>query len=237
MGTLQTIVTDRLSLAASLPMRLLVIASANDDLVAHDVRRWAECLQREDLQSMPMWSAFARLLVGFPEFRTLTHHRIRRLPKPLRVIARLAWRGEPTLRLACDSIGGGLFIQHGFSTIVAAKSIGEDCWINQQTTIGFRGLHSPVIGNRVRIGAAAVVVGGIVLGDDVRVGVNATVIRSVPAGATVVAPAAVTLTSAQELRGLPDQELTPNANLPVRRPPEAMAARKRRTERPGPSDA
>lgn len=44
-----------------------------------------------------------------------------------------------------ESIGGGLSFQHGFSTIVAAKSIGENCRIYQQCTIGFNGDEAPII--------------------------------------------------------------------------------------------
>lgn len=60
----------------------------------------------------------------------------------------------PALYIWCKDIGLGLFIQHGFSTVIAAKSIGENCWINQQVTIGHNGkdIH-PTIGDNVRIRA------------------------------------------------------------------------------------
>ena len=49
----------------------------------------------------------------------------------------------------------------------------------------------PVIGDRVRIGAGAVVVGPVTVGDDARIGANATVVRDVPPGAVMLAPPAV----------------------------------------------
>lgn len=78
-------------------------------------------------------------------------------------------------------IGGGLFIQHGFATMIAAKSIGENCWINQQVTIGYKGPgDSPVIGDNVTITCGAKVLGPIHVGNYVVVGANAVVIRDVP---------------------------------------------------------
>ena len=48
-------------------------------------------------------------------------------------------------------IGKGLFIQHGFSTIIMAD-IGNNCWINQQVTIGYKDKSGrPNIGDNVRI--------------------------------------------------------------------------------------
>lgn len=65
--------------------------------------------------------------------------------------------------------------------------IGEDCFINQQVTIGqVAGSGAPVIGARVYIGTGAKVLGDITIGDDARIGANAVVLRDVPAGATAV---------------------------------------------------
>lgn len=73
-----------------------------------------------------------------------------------------------------------MFIQHGFSTWVSAKSIGCDCWINQQVTIGYTfDAEPPVIGNGVRISAGAKVVGKITVGDNAIVAANAAVVKDV----------------------------------------------------------
>lgn len=88
--------------------------------------------------------------------------------------------------IACQKIGPRLFIQHGFSTYIAARSIGSDCWINQQVTIGYTfDPDPPVIGNGVRISAGAKVVGDITLGDNVIVAANAAVVKDVPENAVV----------------------------------------------------
>ena len=90
-----------------------------------------------------------------------------------------------TLYLETGEIGGGLFIQHGFATMVAARSIGENCWINQQVTVGHSGKGCPVIGNNVMITAGAKVIGDITVGDNVVIGANAVVVKDVEPGAVM----------------------------------------------------
>ncbi len=83
--------------------------------------------------------------------------------------------------------GGGLYIAHPVGTVIAAKSIGENCSIIANVTVGMRNEWDfPVIGDNVFIGAGARVLGGIHIGDDANIGANAVVIEDVCAGATVV---------------------------------------------------
>lgn len=85
-----------------------------------------------------------------------------------------------TLYLDTGEIGGGLFIQHGFATMVAATSIGENCWINQQVTVGHIGHgRPPIIGNIVTITCGAKVLGSITVGDNAVIGANACVVKDV----------------------------------------------------------
>lgn len=87
-------------------------------------------------------------------------------------------------------VGKRLIIQHGFSTIINPESIGDDCQIWQNVTIGKSrsGISQPrpVIGNNVRICAHAIVLGGITIGDNVTIGAGAVVTKSIPEGCTVV---------------------------------------------------
>lgn len=55
-------------------------------------------------------------------------------------------------------------------------------------TVGYRcdDVGYPVIGDNVRIGAGAKVLGGITLGNNVTVGANAVVVKDVPANCVVV---------------------------------------------------
>lgn len=74
-------------------------------------------------------------------------------------VLRAFYKGEPALFISCDDIGPGLMLMHRFATIITAQKIGVDCQVAQQVTIGYddRGAP-PVLGDRVRIGANAVVI-------------------------------------------------------------------------------
>lgn len=91
-----------------------------------------------------------------------------------------------------ECIGGGLRLPHLNGLFIHKNaSVGENCTIFQQVTIGanehkleYQG--APQIGNRVYIGAGAKIIGNISIGDDVRIGANAVVTKNVSAGKTVV---------------------------------------------------
>lgn len=70
--------------------------------------------------------------------------------------------------------------------MVAATSIGENCWINQQVTVGYTGHgRPPIIGNNVMITCGAKVLGSITVGDNAVIGANACVIKDVEPGAVM----------------------------------------------------
>lgn len=66
--------------------------------------------------------------------------------------------------------------------------IGNNVRIDQHVTIGIRWDETvaPIIGDNVRIGAGAKVLGSIRIGNNVRIGANAVVLADVPDGATAV---------------------------------------------------
>ena len=121
------------------------------------------------------------LLTWVKEYRNVVYKRLRYkslLTPPLE-----------SLYINTGQIGAGLFIQHGFSTIVSATSIGENCTICQQVTIGYTSDgKSPIIGNNVKICAGAIVVGGITIGDNSIIGAGAIVVDDVPANSVVCSP-------------------------------------------------
>jgi serine O-acetyltransferase len=86
-------------------------------------------------------------------------------------------------------VGRRVRIDHFGGMILVAQAIGDDVVIRQNTTFGIADLDHlqsrPVIGNRVEIGAGAVIVGAVHVGDDAVIGANAVVVKSVPAGAVV----------------------------------------------------
>jgi serine O-acetyltransferase len=95
------------------------------------------------------------------------------------------------IELPCEAkIGRRFRIDHFGGIIISGDaSFGDDIIIRNGVTIGLshtgtRG--SPVIGNRVDIGAGAKILGPIRIGDDVTIGANAVVIRDVPSDSIAV---------------------------------------------------
>jgi len=86
-------------------------------------------------------------------------------------------------------IGGGCIIAHGVGLVVGGYTvIGEDCTLLQGVTLGearFDELDYPRVGDRVTIGAGALVLGGVTVGDGATIAAGAVVLADVPAGAIV----------------------------------------------------
>ena len=61
----------------------------------------------------------------YREFRNIFYKRIGIISK----LIGFTYPKEKTLFIVTNSIGGGLYLEHGFSTIITAKSIGKNCWI------------------------------------------------------------------------------------------------------------
>jgi serine O-acetyltransferase len=99
---------------------------------------------------------------------------------------------------ASARFGRRLRIAHQSGIVVHELAvIGDDCLIRQGVSIGRASNHgggvrsrAPVLGNRVEVGAGAVLIGGITIGDDVVIGPNAVVMSNVPAGSIVASPPA-----------------------------------------------
>lgn len=146
-----------------------------------DITRWA------DICGMvgPNYYILATLLKTKKEFRNLFVYR-NRYRRFYRWWITLWYKPMDTLYLEAKEIGGGLFIQHGFATMLTAESVGENCWINQQVTIGYKGHgHPPIIGNNVMITCGAKVLGPITVGDNAIIGANAVVLHDVEPGAVM----------------------------------------------------
>lgn len=95
--------------------------------------------------------------------------------------------GQKLLYIRTLQLGGGVCINHGHSTEINAKSIGKNCHIFQNVTIGTNGSSiGPVIGDNCSFGAGCVVLGEIRIGNNVKVGANAIVVKDIPDNCTVV---------------------------------------------------
>ncbi len=89
--------------------------------------------------------------------------------------------------------GPGFRIDHGQALVVNDHTVfGAHCTVRNSTTIGNKRLRdgtysaSPRFGDRVDIGANAVVIGPITIGNDAAIGAGAVVLKDVPAGHVAV---------------------------------------------------
>jgi serine O-acetyltransferase len=90
-----------------------------------------------------------------------------------------------TLYIYTKDIGGGLYIQHGFATIISAQKIGKNCRIYQQVTIGYKGEYSPVLEDNVSITCGAKVLGQLTMRNHSLAAAGAVVLKDVPEKAIV----------------------------------------------------
>jgi serine O-acetyltransferase len=172
-------------------MLVLFESASNKRTIMRDVTRWAEVLQWRSCSAQQLKWLLLRLLVEFPEFRNLYYYRISQSSvwlKMLGALFKLVYQESSTLSISArESIGPGLFIEHGFSTVVSADTIGANCLIRQQVTIGYTSTSNcPTLGNHVVVGAGAKVLGRVRVGNNVVVGANAVVVKDVPDNCVVV---------------------------------------------------
>lgn len=163
---------------------LHIISYLTNEVIREDVKFWINCYGI----NCDSFSGFLYFLTYYKEFRNVLMMRVnypffyKIFTPPLSSLY---------ITTSKDKIGKGLFIQHGFATIISAYSIGEYCWINQQVTIGYTEKPTPpIIGNHVRIHAGALVLGQINIGDNSIIAAGATVVDDVPENSLVCSPKA-----------------------------------------------
>lgn len=129
-----------------------------------------------------------RELANCVEFRNLFFYRCGSIGRKLSHISLFFLKTQQLLFFGVDRsrLGGGMFIQHGYCTVITAQSIGENFWVNQNVTIAYSHRGIPIIGDNVHIASDANVVGGIKIGNNVTIGAGTTVVRDVPDNTLVV---------------------------------------------------
>ena len=174
-----------INVVRTIPGLIVLAWSPEKTVIKKDISRW---IKEKDLETLnyPAWKYFHYLMLYYPEFRNLFYHRLKKINLFLPKVIELFYPSLNTLYIHTKSIGAGLYIEHGFSTIISAESIGENCWINQQVTIGFSNKSDcPIVGDNVRIAAGAKVIGKVRIGNNSVVGANAVVVKDVPDNCTV----------------------------------------------------
>lgn len=149
-----------------------------------DLEAWVTFFQEVENKSKLLQFGF--LLVNQKEIRNIFLNRLHRNPVMF-LIVRVCFPPLESLyiNMPPEKIGGGFSVQHGFSTIIAAKEIGKRCRIFQQVTVGYNGEYNPVIGDDVIITAGAIVLGDIHVGSNAVIGAGSVVVRDVPDGKVV----------------------------------------------------
>ena len=148
----------------------------------------------------PDWSREAKQFWAWIPSRSLlasirSYQSHRGSPNPLRIGLRML----ATLRhmfwsivtgadvpLNCQ-IDGGMAMPHPNGIVIHPDAtIGPNCMLLQQVTIGERNGAVPRLGGHVDVGAGAKVLGAVHIGDHANIGANAVVLQDVPSGATAV---------------------------------------------------
>ena len=162
---------------------LCVLTSKQKHLILKDVARWNQI----NNNTLGLFESLNWYLTYYKEFRNLLMHRFKHPQRSVihYLIARLLWRPMESLYIYTKNIGGGLYIQHGFATIISAEKRGENCHIYQQVTIGYKGELAPVLEDNVSVTCGAKVLGGITMGKNSLAAAGAVVLKDVPMNAIV----------------------------------------------------
>lgn len=157
--------------------------SQHKEIIDQDIDRWSHEL-------CAFGTGIKRLIYFLwfhPQFRNLFFFRIQSHSNFLRFLC----KPDPTLIIAddCCHIGGGLYFEHSFSTIVALKHIGNNCLIRQLSTFGVKSKNRheerPWIGNNVDFGANVTCIGNIRIGNNAIIAAGSVVVKDVPDNAIV----------------------------------------------------
>lgn len=123
-------------------------------------------------------------LIDEAEFRNLFYMRI----GAARHLLNILLPQIKSMRLS-PHIGEGFCPIHSYSTIInGAAKIGCNCTIYHCATIAVEKTGVPIIGDNVKIGAGAIIMGGIKIGNNVNIGAGAIVVEDIPDNSTVVCP-------------------------------------------------
>ena len=108
----------------TLPVFLCVLMSPHKRLIEMDVERYCSITGFQG----SLFVSLNWFLTDNTAFRNLLQHRLKNPTRSLKcwihfLIARVLWKPLDSLYINTIDIGGGLYIQHGFSTIISAKKL------------------------------------------------------------------------------------------------------------------
>lgn len=143
-----------------------------------DLKVWKS--KKEILKNKSDFISFSFLCFDTIEFRNVFLNRLHRNIF-MYIISRFLFKPLDSLyiNMPPEKIGGGLYFQHGFSTIIAAKEIGENCSINQQVTIGYKEEEAPILCDNIIVCAGAIIIGNVKIFNGAKIGAGAVVTHDV----------------------------------------------------------
>lgn len=160
------------------------------------IDRKTKYLIRQDLTAYCEWldlpttlNNFFKIFAKMPEVRSVVYYRLKRR---YRLLPSLILPSQTNCYICAEVSGGGLKLIHGFSTIIFAKSLGDNCTIFQQVTIGYSRGEIPTVGDNCVVCCGAKILGNVTIGNNVIIGANAVVTHDIPDNSVVAgAPAKV----------------------------------------------
>ncbi len=163
-----------------IPHIFLYKMSKNREDIDKDIERWKVA---KNLQGKKV-SLLLNFLVHSPDFRTIFYFRTRGI---FAHILNFYCRREKYFRIDINTkLGGGILTGHPYSTILNARSIGENFYVNHLVTVGEVEGKRPVIGNNVSVYTGAIIIGDITVGDNAIIGAGSVVVKDVPENCVVV---------------------------------------------------
>lgn len=162
------------------PLWLLLRIHPRHAFFMREERHWLENLFPERAHTLDSQLELYRQR----EYRTMVYYRLGETRKLV------SWLipAQYACTINCHEIGEGFIIHHGHSTRIGARSIGKNFEIWQNVTIGHQHPSDllPQIGNDVKVGCGAIVLGSITIGDGAIIGAGAVVVEDVPPYAVVI---------------------------------------------------
>jgi serine O-acetyltransferase len=175
------------------PTGIGLLALLREDLQTHE----------RDLFSQGFWAIAVH---RYGNWRMDIRPRILRLPFSLlyKILYKFVqWTCGISLDYA-TKVGRRVHLWHHSGMILSCRSIGDDVHIRQNTTLGVahngdQVTDRPVVGDRVDIGAGAVIIGHITIGHDSVIGANAVVTKDIPPLSVAVGVPAEVVKSLEKL--------------------------------------
>lgn len=159
-----------------IPMYLVFSLSKKHQFFLQEKNIWINVICNSN--NYGFWNTL--FIWNLPEYRSVFYMRIRGY---LGAILSLFAKPQLCLTIERCKIECGLVIQHGHSTQINPKSVGQSCQVWHNVTIGTNISHSrnlPTIKNNVKICAGAIVIGNITIGNNVTIAAGAVVTKNVP---------------------------------------------------------